>query len=359
MTSYGQVYINYCLLLSVNNYLVLGCFISPVQTQRKRKQRQRETPSLSCHRSVDRYSSLRVRKYLLLDLLTARHQYHSETHKQGINNTNTVLNIAMKSSNMKDAKRRLDLKVGPVDDEKKKSRDVKNPYLKPSVPSSLPAVSAAPATRAASTVTPDAGTDKLLVGKRKSRYVDEVDDVAGIKPRVARKLVTPREVEAPRTKSVTTKSQRTIKTRKSLKFTSGDHTDVVVDGDLYYDSVDEKNSKKSSSPEVYVPVHIHSNVDYHRRGDLVLDQGKLRAYRFIHNNFHIPKNIETDPTFGPLSGGCFEERVIRAYSLGKLELNKNGKMMSKRGSTSGNEMLLVCSYCGDEGHKRDGCSQLL
>ena len=271
----------------------------------------------------------------------------------------------MKSSKATKAKRRLGLSASTNDDDHESApakKEVKNPYLKPSAtaassPASNTKQAAAAVTtiaaKATSTVTPDVDTDKFLVGKRKARDDADADDDDG-KPSAARKLVTPHhDVEGPRTRTRT--KQQQLLSRKPLKFTS---EDVISGTDLYYDSDDEHTNKKSK-PEGYVPVHIHSNVDYHRRGDVALNQGTLRAYRFIRNHFHVPKNLENDPKFGALSGSCFEERVIRAYSLGQLEPNSNGARMMKRGSSDGNVMLLVCSYCGDEGHKRDGCSKLL
>lgn len=110
---------------------------------------------------------------------------------------------------------------------------------------------------------------------------------------------------------------------------------------LYYQSGDEEDTFK--------PTHLHANVDYHRRGDLALDCKTLKVYRFIRDNFCIPNTFEMDHKLGPLSGSCFEERVIRAYCLGELEPRK-GKVKSN---------LLVCTYCGGEGHKKDSCRDLI
>ena len=49
-----------------------------------------------------------------------------------------------------------------------------------------------------------------------------------------------------------------------------------------------------------------------------LTTGQMNAYRFIRNHFNIPKDIELDSKFGPWSGICFEERIIRAYTLSQL-----------------------------------------
>ena len=114
---------------------------------------------------------------------------------------------------------------------------------------------------------------------------------------------------------------------------------------LYYHSNDEshKSIKKLDQD------HMYKSLDYRHRGKLQLEQGTLMAYRFIRNHFLIPNDIENNEKFGPHSGQCFEERVIRAYTLGQLKAKKEYK----------GESLLVCSYCGDEGHKRDACLKLL
>lgn len=145
-------------------------------------------------------------------------------------------------------------------------------------------------------VTPESGIGKFLSRDRDS------------KPKAARQLVTPQKIK---------------------------------ETDLYYESGGED--------DVYKPTHIHANVDYHRRGDLALDAKTLKVYRFVREHFLIPKDIEAEHKFGPLSGSCFEERVIRAYSLGELEA-KDGLDESD---------LHVCTYCGEEGHVKGDCSELL
>lgn len=146
-------------------------------------------------------------------------------------------------------------------------------------------------------VTPEAGIEKFLTRNRDS------------KPKAARQLVTPQK--------------------------SKEH-------DIYYESGEEEE-------EVFKPTHIHANVDYHRRGDLALDATTLKVYRFVRDHFLIPKSFEADYKFGPLSGSCFEERVVRAYSLGELKAKKGLNEVD----------LQVCTYCGVEGHVKGDCNDLL
>ena len=212
---------------------------------------------------------------------------------------------------------------------------VKNPYLK--VPKSE-SISNSEEGATSSTITPEAGIEKFFASKRKAGDRD-------VKPQAARKLVTPRNDN---TRQPDNELKKGGHKRRSLKFTSEDDKT----NDLYYHSDDESHSKNMTKKKrLYEPGHIHASLDYHHRGDLPLDQGTLRAYRFIRNHFLVPKDIEADPKFGAYSGSCFEERVIRAYSLGQLKPKK--KFEGTENS------LLVCSYCGGEGHMRGNCSQLL
>ena len=112
---------------------------------------------------------------------------------------------------------------------------------------------------------------------------------------------------------------------------------------------DASSDYQSGEEEVLKLTHIHANLDYYSRGDLALKQETMKAYQFIRDHFHIPTHIEGDHKFGPLSGSCFEEIVIRAYCLGDLE-PKDGREKSD---------LLVCTYCGEEGHTRGDCGELL
>ena len=233
-------------------------------------------------------------------------------------------------SENKSVKRRLDISSSEEEETstKKHVKVVKNPYLKKSsqtTTSKTEEASAINTAAHATTITPETGIEKFFVPKRKA---------GDKKPsHVVRTLVPPRLLQEHGDHDVTSSS-------------------ADEDGDssssLYYHSADESSGKVKK--KVYEPDHIHSSLDYHNRGELALDQAALNSYRFIRNHFLIPFGIETDPDFGPYSGSCFEERVIRAYSLGQLQ----PKQKAKNGDS-----LLVCTYCGDVGHKRVGCLKLL
>jgi len=205
-----------------------------------------------------------------------------------------------------------------------KQKKVKNPYLKASSSSSTKThEQQTTGTTAAAKITPDERLDKFFVPKTK--------DVVKRKPHDVRKLVPP---------TLDSSDDENSASSSSLYYHSDDHTKKA--------KVDEQG-------------HIHASLDYHHRGEMPLDQGKLKAYRFIRNNFLIPSDIEENAKFGPHSGQCFEERVIRAYTLDQLKPKKSHEKSTTSGgsSSSSSSSLFVCSYCGDEGHKRDGCLKLL
>eukprot|EP00584_Thalassiosira_punctigera_P017380 CAMPEP_0172548394 /NCGR_PEP_ID=MMETSP1067-20121228/17698_1 /TAXON_ID=265564 ORGANISM="Thalassiosira punctigera, Strain Tpunct2005C2" /NCGR_SAMPLE_ID=MMETSP1067 /ASSEMBLY_ACC=CAM_ASM_000444 /LENGTH=234 /DNA_ID=CAMNT_0013335601 /DNA_START=46 /DNA_END=747 /DNA_ORIENTATION=+ len=225
------------------------------------------------------------------------------------------------------AKRRLDLggsaATGGGGETKRKTK-VRNPY-KVSKPTSTDAARADEGGEAAvvSTVTPDAGIEKFFSSRR--------SEAGDAKPRAARQLVTPRHDGGP--------SSNGKGGRKSPGVNSEDDD---VEGLYYHSDSDSRSKNAAKKRERYEPGHIHSTLAYRHRGELQLNQGTLKAYRFIRKHFLIPRDIEADPRFGPHSGSCFEERVVRAYNLGQLEPKDRREEWGE---------LLVCYYCGEEGHK--------
>ena len=194
-----------------------------------------------------------------------------------------------------------------------KRTQVRNPYLKTSKTSAPSTIARTEQQKeSVAKVTPETGLEKFFVPKQKDEK----------KKDAIRKLVPPGGISS-----------------------DDDSSSNNSSSSLYYHSNDEslKSSKKLDQD------HMYKSLDYSHRGELQLDQGSLKAYRFIRNHFLIPNDIENNEKFGPHSGQCFEERVIRAYTLGQLKARKEYR----------GESLLVCSYCGDEGHKRDACLKLL
>lgn len=104
--------------------------------------------------------------------------------------------------------------------------------------------------------------------------------------------------------------------------------------------------------EQFVPVHVHKNLEYVRSGQAALSEGKRKAHEFVIEHCDIPDNFENDRKFGPLSGTCHEDRVIAAFTVGRLQ--------AKPGVTHANAVAAgVCSFCGEVGHRRISCSALI
>ena len=98
----------------------------------------------------------------------------------------------------------------------------------------------------------------------------------------------------------------------------------------------------------YVPKYVHKNVEYLHKGEAKLPPNTIKVYQWICRHFTIPQDFEQKRFYGPLSGINYEERVIRAYSLGKLERNNDGFSDT-----------VICTVCAEEGHQRDDCPTLL
>lgn len=95
----------------------------------------------------------------------------------------------------------------------------------------------------------------------------------------------------------------------------------------------------------YVPIYIHKNVSYARRGKADLDPATEKAFHLIEEHYEIPAGFENDRSYGPISGVSFEERVIASYSNNLLQPKS--------------EAVEICTHCADLGHKRDDCQDLI
>jgi hypothetical protein len=106
--------------------------------------------------------------------------------------------------------------------------------------------------------------------------------------------------------------------------------------------------QKKTESKKYVPKYVHKNVQYQTEGEAVLPESRLQAYQLIKDSFVIPDDFEQSRQHGPLSGSCFEERVIKAYNVGSLE--------PKPDTETG---LEICVHCGTVGHLKVDCDELL
>lgn len=108
-------------------------------------------------------------------------------------------------------------------------------------------------------------------------------------------------------------------------------------------AAEEENKEKEN-----VPTYLHKNVEYLRKGQADLSEKTLKIFHWIEKHFEIPEGFENNRAFGPLSGVCFEERAIAAYT--------NHLLTRREDADAGAE---ICTCCASDGHKRDDCPTLI
>lgn len=122
-------------------------------------------------------------------------------------------------------------------------------------------------------------------------------------------------------------------------------------------SVKKDKTKKEEADDAYVPVYIHKNLNYQRRGQASISKELKQTFVLVKEHFEIPRDFESNKMYGPLSGTCFEERVVEAYNHGLLQSKTRG---DDDGDDSGNKTVVeICSHCATTGHKREGCPELV
>lgn len=108
-----------------------------------------------------------------------------------------------------------------------------------------------------------------------------------------------------------------------------------------------------TTEEPYVPTYIHKNVGYARFGTALdrLSDGQKLAFAFVVENYDIPADFETNRKYGPLSGTSYEERVLAAYATNGLTPSEDTDSdLIRKG---------ICTFCGELGHKKKLCPELL
>jgi hypothetical protein len=169
--------------------------------------------------------------------------------------------------------------------------------------------------------------------KRRLEFVDDSDGGSGKQPTTASARDSTPEQSAPNTTRT-----RGIEAFLSSPETKKKKTAVVT-------PLDER---KVAAVSEYVPKYIHKNVDYRRKGEAKLSPSTLQVFQLVEEHFDIPKDIEQNRSYGPLSGTSYEERVIRTYTLGKLTAKD-----------SADADIAICTSCATVGHRRDDCPDLL
>jgi len=103
---------------------------------------------------------------------------------------------------------------------------------------------------------------------------------------------------------------------------------------------------ESAEREAYVPYYLYKNLQYKREGEeSQLSSRARKAFNLIKEHYIVPQNFETSRFYGPWSGTCYEERLMAAYEVGLLQPEA--------------EDIELCCFCGEVGHLRTNCSDLL
>jgi hypothetical protein len=97
----------------------------------------------------------------------------------------------------------------------------------------------------------------------------------------------------------------------------------------------------------YVPSYIHKNVEYLSRDHMSdLSPIQTKVYNWIMEQYELPKDVEQNRKYGPLSGSTYADRVISAYRLGSLK-------------RANDDTTQICTECANLGHDRDHCPTLV
>ena len=126
-------------------------------------------------------------------------------------------------------------------------------------------------------------------------------------------------------------------------------TSVMVTPEKKEEEDREKEKKDQNQCQQFVPIYIHKNLNYQRRGQAILSEKLKRAFDLVEEHYVIPFDFESDRSYGPLSGTCFEERVVNAYDRDLLLPNQ----CSNEGG------ILICAQCAKLGHRQDDCPDLI
>ena len=109
--------------------------------------------------------------------------------------------------------------------------------------------------------------------------------------------------------------------------------------------------EKKTDDHSFVPIYIHKNVDYHTEGVAKISQPAKKAFELIRQTHIIPSDLQTSRAHGPLSGSCYEEKVMQEYELGQLRV--------KPEFADDDTATKICVACAKQGHLRDNCPDLL
>jgi hypothetical protein len=178
-------------------------------------------------------------------------------------------------------------------------------------------------------------------------YEDEIDEKAGDGPTST--FFSPRKKSKTGETSATTSDLVTPQKKTKAKNIVTPGLDAEGEEPRRQDAKRQAKKGPTKAEPTYVPTHLYKNVDY-SSGDIEnLSEGEKRAFKLVAQHFIIPSDFEqSSRRFGPYSGTCYEERVLAAYQVDQLE-----PIDAEAGA------LEICVSCGNEGHKKRDCSDIL
>ncbi|KAG7340144.1 hypothetical protein IV203_006548 [Nitzschia inconspicua] len=153
--------------------------------------------------------------------------------------------------------------------------------------------------------------------------------------------------------------------RKSTDATSHTAVAIVTPEKVVDTTASTGRDRTTSSINVddtqsaYVPSYIHQNLSYQRRGKAQLSSTMKQTFALVEEHYVIPNDFETNMKYGPLSGTCFEERVIDAYNDGLLQCKSSKPEIHTQTKTTTTAIVDICSHCAVTGHKRIDCPELV
>ena len=126
----------------------------------------------------------------------------------------------------------------------------------------------------------------------------------------------------------------------------------------------EEQPQQQQQEQQHVPTYIHKNLNYHRRGQAFLNETLKRVFDLVEEHYVIPSDFESNRSYGPLSGTCFEERVVNAYDRGLLlpnhpNENENQNQQPSNDDEGCGSVLIICTHCAALAHRQEDCPDLI
>jgi hypothetical protein len=122
---------------------------------------------------------------------------------------------------------------------------------------------------------------------------------------------------------------------------------------------EEKGEDQQQQQQQHVPIYIHKNLNYQRRGQAFLNETLKRVFDLVEEHYVIPSDFESNRSYGPLSGTCFEERVVNAYDRGLLLPNHENRHQQLSNDEGCGSVLVICTHCAALGHRQEDCPDLI